>query len=72
MSERQKVVIDGRYTYAWHGEPVAVGDTVLLPENYVTRMKLGPGPFAGTVTALESTYEGPLSPVLRVIHRVKS
>ncbi|WP_233290136.1 hypothetical protein [Kitasatospora sp. MBT66] len=38
-----------------------MGDRVLLPENYVSRMKNGPGPVIGVVTALGTTYRGTIS-----------
>ncbi|MER5568778.1 hypothetical protein ABT083_21545 [Streptomyces goshikiensis] len=60
-----QVVEVGRYTYRWRGnKPLAVGDRVLLPENYVSRMKDGPGPTAGVVTKLGTTCRGPLSDIV--------
>jgi hypothetical protein len=57
-----QVVEVGRYSYRWRGPtPLQVGDRVLLPENWLTRMKDGPGPHVGVVTALGSTYHGELS-----------
>lgn len=65
----QIVKVDG-YTYRWRGEALAAGDTVLLPENWLSRIKNGHGPFPGVVTDLGSDYQaGPLSSVLRVLHR---
>ncbi|WP_285731987.1 hypothetical protein [Nocardiopsis sp. ATB16-24] len=61
-----QVVQVGGYAYRWRGRPpLAVGDRVLLPENYVSRMKYGPGPMEGTVTGLGTTYRGPLAFILR-------
>ena len=61
----QAVTVDG-YGYLWTGEPrLEVGDHVLLPENYVSRLKHGPGPFPGTVTELGTAYTGSLSRILR-------
>jgi hypothetical protein len=57
----QIVTVDG-YSYRWQGkEHLKVGDHVLLPENWLSRIKDGPGPTAGTVTALGTTYRGELS-----------
>ena len=64
---KQLVVIDQSLTYSWRGEPLAVGDRVLLPENYVSAMKFGHGPFSGTVTSLDSTYAGRISEIIRKI-----
>jgi hypothetical protein len=61
------VVVDGRLTYRWAGEPLKVGDQVLLPGNWLSEVKYGHGPFPGTVTALGSSYQGELSCVLRKI-----
>lgn len=63
----QLVVVDGRLTYRWAGEPLKVGDRVLLPGNWLSGVKYGRGPFPGTVTALGSSYQGELSSVLRKI-----
>lgn len=60
-----QVVDVGGYAYRWRGEtPLEVGDRVLLPENYVSRLKHGPGPLEATVTSLGTTYQGPLAFVL--------
>jgi hypothetical protein len=57
-----QVVEVGRYSYRWRGTtPLQVGERVLLPENWRSRMKDGPGPQVGVVTALGSTYRGELS-----------
>ncbi|MFE2025482.1 hypothetical protein ACFW9V_10085 [Streptomyces hygroscopicus] len=57
-----QVVEVGRYAYRWRGSGrLEVGDRVLLPENYVSRMKDGPGPTVGVVSALGTTYRGELS-----------
>jgi hypothetical protein len=57
--------VDG-YGYRWEGpDQLNVGDHVLLPENYVSRPKHGPGPFEGVVTRLGSTYRGELSRIIR-------
>ena len=61
----QAVEVDG-YGYLWTGaDPLRVGERVWLPENYVSKLKHGSGPFVGVVTALGTTYEGSLSRVLR-------
>ncbi|MFB7374182.1 hypothetical protein ACFC0D_30535 [Streptomyces sp. NPDC056222] len=55
----------GRYAYVWTGPGrLKVGDRVLLPENYVSALRQGPGPQPGTVTALGSTYTGTHSKIL--------
>lgn len=60
-----QVVDVGRYAYRWCGsEPLEVGDRVLLPENYVSRLHNGPGPTVGVVSKLGTTYRGPLSDIL--------
>lgn len=65
-----QVVDVGGYAYRWSGEtPLEVGDRVLLPENYVSRMKHGPGPVEAVVHALGTTYQGPLAFVLRRLDR---
>lgn len=38
-----------------------MGDRVLLPENWLSRMKDGSGPTEGVVTRLGTTYRGELS-----------
>ncbi|MFE0794361.1 hypothetical protein [Streptomyces mutabilis] len=61
-----QVVDVGGYAYRWRGStPLEVGDRVLLPENYVSRMKNGPGPTLGVVSKLGTTYCGPLSDIVR-------
>jgi hypothetical protein len=61
-----QIVDVGGYAYRWRGEtPLEIGDRVLLPENYVSRLKHGPGPLEGTVTGFGTTYQGPLAFVLR-------
>lgn len=61
----QLVEVDG-YAYRWNGqEELKVGDEVLLPENYVSRLRNGPGPFPGTVTAIDSTYRGRTSAIVQ-------
>jgi hypothetical protein len=65
----QVVEVDG-YGYRWDGsDQLKVGDCVLLPENYVSALKHGRGPFEGVVTSLGSTYRGNLS---RIIRRLSS
>lgn len=60
-----QIVEVGGYAYRWRGdEPLQVGDRVLLPENYVSRMKEGRGPFQGVVTGLGTTYRGNLSTII--------
>jgi hypothetical protein len=61
-----QIVQVGKLTYRWRGpEPLAVGDRVLLPENWLSRMKDGPGPYEGVVTELGSSYRGELSFIVR-------
>lgn len=61
-----QVVEVGGYGYRWSGSPpLEVGERVLLPENWLSAVQRGHGPFEGVVTALGSTYEGPLSRILR-------
>jgi hypothetical protein len=62
-----QAVTVGRYSYLWTGQPqLKVGDRVLLPENWVSSLKNGPGPYVGTVTELGTTYtDGALSRILR-------
>ncbi len=61
-----QVVDVGGYAYRWRGStPLEVGDRVLLPENYVSRMKNGPGPTLGVVSKLGTTYRGPLADIVR-------
>lgn len=63
--DARQVVEVGRYAYAWAGpEPLKVGDRVLLPENWLTRMD-SPGPFEGTVTQLGTAYTGELSQIIQ-------
>jgi hypothetical protein len=65
-----QVVTVGRYAYRWSGEtPLEIGDRVLLPENYVSRVRHGPGPVEAIVTGLGTTYQGPLAFVLRRLDR---
>ncbi|WP_406095637.1 hypothetical protein [Kitasatospora purpeofusca] len=60
-----QVVDVGGYAYRWRGgDRLEVGDRVLLPENYVSRMKNGPGPVTGVVTALGTTYRGAISSIV--------
>lgn len=62
----RQIVEVGRHAYAWAGaEPLTVGDEVWLPENYVSRLKIGPGPHRGEVSALGTDYTGPLSQIIR-------
>lgn len=57
-----QVIEVGRYAYRWRGDtPLEVGDRVLLPQNWLSRMKDGPGPTEGVVTGLGATYRGELS-----------
>jgi hypothetical protein len=59
----------GKYAYFWEGdEPLAPGDRVLLPENWLSPMLYGHrGPFEDTVTAIGSDYDGPLSRIIRKV-----
>jgi hypothetical protein len=61
-----QIVEVGGHAYAWGGtEPLAVGNEVWLPENYVSRVRIGPGPYRGEVTALGTDYAGPLKQIIR-------
>jgi hypothetical protein len=62
------VQVDGRWAYMWEGpERPAVGDRVLLPANWLSEIKRGPGPFEGVVTEVNyrTDYDGPLSTIIR-------
>ncbi|MFE9381251.1 hypothetical protein [Streptomyces sp. NPDC006855] len=60
----QAVTVDG-YGYRWRGPGrLDVGDRVLLPENFVSALRHGSGPFPGTVTELGTTYTGTLSRII--------
>jgi len=62
---RQVVEVDG-YAYTWSGaEPLEVGDRVLLPGNWLSSLKSGPGPFSGTVSQIGTSYTGTLSQIIR-------
>lgn len=62
----RQIVQIGRYAYAWNGsEPLAIGDQVFVPENYVSRAQRGPGAYVDTVTDLGTDYRGPLAEVIR-------
>lgn len=64
IDDAQAVTVDG-YGYRWSGPgTLEVGDRVLLPENHVSRLRHGPGPFPGTVTELGTTYNGTLSRII--------
>lgn len=57
---RQLVTVDEKLGYAWAGsEPLAVGDKVRLPGNWVR-----PDGWVGEVTALGSTWEGDFVSIL--------
>lgn len=57
-----QVVSVGRYAYRWRGAPpLEVGERVLLPENWLSRKKDGPGEWVGVVTELGSAYTGTLA-----------
>lgn len=60
-----QVVSVGRYAYRWRGgPPLTVGDRVLLPENWLSRKKDGPGNWVGVITELGTTYTGTLAYVV--------
>ncbi|MEU5977484.1 hypothetical protein [Streptomyces sp. NPDC047315] len=60
-----QVVEVGRYGYRWReNDPLEVGDRVLLPESYVSRLKNGPGPTVGVVNMPGTTYQGSLSGIV--------
>jgi len=61
----QLVEVDG-YAYRWSGpDRLAVGDRVVLPQNWISKLKHGPGPFAGQVTMLGTKYRGDIARILR-------
>ncbi|MEU3402134.1 hypothetical protein [Streptomyces filamentosus] len=41
-----------------------LGLPLQLPENYVSALRRGPGPFPGTVTQLGTTYSGTHSRII--------
>lgn len=56
------------YAYTWYGLPLHVGDEVALPPNWFSRGVLGnSGSFTGTVTSLESNYNGNKSRIIRLV-----
>lgn len=58
----QLVEIDHKLAYRWGGDvPLEVGEKVVLPGNWVR----GNEPWTGEVTALGTTYDGPVVSVLR-------
>ena len=60
-----QVISVGKYAYRWRGgQPLAVGDRVLLPENWLSRKKDGPGHWVGVITELGTTYTGSLAYVV--------
>ncbi|MFF3751414.1 hypothetical protein ACFYYH_13270 [Streptomyces sp. NPDC002018] len=64
VDDAQAVTVDG-YGSRWSGPgTLKVGGRVLLPENYVSALRHGPGPFPGTVTELGTTYTGTLSRII--------
>jgi hypothetical protein len=56
-----QVVQVGRYAYKWRGEPLSVGDEVLVPGNWLVRE-----PQWLTVTGFGSDYDGALSFILNM------
>lgn len=61
-----QVVDVGGYAYRWRGKtPLKAGDRVLLPENWLSKIKNGPGAIEGVVTALGTTYRGDLQTIIR-------
>lgn len=61
-----QVVEVGRYAYRWRGSPpLMVGDRVVLPENWVSALRSGPGTFDDVVTKLGATYRGELAHIVR-------
>lgn len=62
----RQIVEVGGHAYAWGGtEPLTVGDEVWLPDNDVSRVRIGPGPYRGEVTDLGTDYTGPLKQIIR-------
>lgn len=70
-SRGEQIVQVDRYAYRWGGEPLKVGDRVLLPANWLSEVKHGKGPFPGTVTAIGSSYDGDMSAIIRKISSVE-
>ena len=63
----EQIVMVGNYTYAWHGDTkLKVGDVVVLPPNWLFDHET-----EGTVTALGSSYTGPLTRI-RKLARTKA
>lgn len=63
-SGKQIVEVDHRYAYTWDGaEPLAVGDQVVLPSNWLIKHESD-----GRVTGLGTTYDGALSAIARKIN----
>jgi hypothetical protein len=61
MVGSQRVVIDGKLTYGWAGNPpLSVGEMVWLPGNDIWLLE----PWIGEVTALASDYVGPVRDIL--------
>jgi hypothetical protein len=61
-----QVVEVGRYAYRWHGRPpLVVGERVVLPGNWVSALKSGPGTFEDVVTKLGATYRGELAYIVK-------
>jgi hypothetical protein len=61
----EQIVSVGRYAYRWKGTPpLEVGDRVVLPENWFSRKKDGPGDWVGVVTELGSSYTGSIASVV--------
>ena len=57
----QRVICNGRYTYEWFGEPLAVGDLVLTEGNHLDSAP------TWTITSTTSDYLGPCKQVRRVL-----
>ena len=55
-----------KYSYLWAGDPLRVGDQVLLPGSEFRRE-----PWSATVTGLGSTYSGAMKHVLRRLRGVE-
>lgn len=56
------------YAYRWRhvGDPLAVGDEVMLPANWVSEMRHGRRAWRGVVGEIgDGGYTGPLSEILR-------
>lgn len=60
-----QIVLLGRYSYVWYGdEPLAVGDTVIQPGNWLFST-----PTEAVVTGLGSDYTGTMTTIHKLVKR---